>query len=383
MSTPERKSSPPLRAGIYVRISSDPTGDELGVRRQEKAARAFCERLGWVVVDVFTDDDRSAYSGKPRPEYLRLLDAIRGGAVDAVVAWHPDRLHRSPRELEDFIDLIEATGAKVATVEAGEYDLATPSGRLAARIVGAVARGESEHKSSRIRAKMEQLAAAGAVGGGGTRPFGYEADRVTVREDEAEAIRDAARQVIAGIPLRRICMTWNEQNITTSTGGAWRLGTLRRMLLSPRIAGLRQHRGEVEAVLIAGDTPQLARALDAGRSEDDAALAEELAAIEADLVAVAEDFGAGRLGRAEWLAVREQLEPRRSAAVAALRRTERAGALEPYAGAQGALRAAWPSLDFDQQRAVIAAAVATVTVGPAVKGRNFFDPARVSVEWRA
>lgn len=139
----------------------------------------------------------------------------------------------------------------------------------------------------------------------------------------------------------------------------------------------------MEAVLIAGDTPQLARALDAGRSEDDAALAEELAAIEADLVAVAEDFGAGRLGRAEWLAVREQLEPRRSAAVAALRRTERAGALEPYAGAQGALRAAWPSLDFDQQRAVIAAAVATVTVGPAVKGRNFFDPARVSVEWRA
>jgi hypothetical protein len=40
-----------------------------------------------------------------------------------VVTWHPDRLHRAPRELEDFVDLVEATGATVATVTAGDTDL--------------------------------------------------------------------------------------------------------------------------------------------------------------------------------------------------------------------------------------------------------------------
>ena len=89
---------------------------------------------------MLVDDDRSAYSAKPRPGYQRLLTALDAAAVDAVLAWHPNRLHRYPVELEDFIALIEAIGAKVMTCRAGEFDLSTPSGRTAARIVGAVAR---------------------------------------------------------------------------------------------------------------------------------------------------------------------------------------------------------------------------------------------------
>ena len=68
---------------------------------------------------------------------------------------------------------------------AGEFDLCTPEGRLTARIVGSVARKESEDKSRRIRRKHVELAKAGKVSGGGRRPFGFESDRVTIREDEA------------------------------------------------------------------------------------------------------------------------------------------------------------------------------------------------------
>src|SRR3954454_23179211 len=112
-----------VHAAIYTRISSDPTHDLLGVTRQEDACRLLCEQKGWEVVEVFVDDDRSAYNGKTRPAYQALLTAIADRSVRAVVAGHPDRLHRSPRELEDFIDLIERTKAHVATVQAGEYDL--------------------------------------------------------------------------------------------------------------------------------------------------------------------------------------------------------------------------------------------------------------------
>src|SRR5690606_22118105 len=114
------------------------------------------------------------YSGKPRPGYLALLDAVRAGTVDAVVAWAPDRLHRSPRELEDFIDLIERTGLALQTVQSGEWNLSTSDGRMAARVVGAVARAESERKSERLKAKARQLAKAGKLPGGGSRPFGWE-----------------------------------------------------------------------------------------------------------------------------------------------------------------------------------------------------------------
>ena len=62
-----------LRAAIYARISSDREGEGLGVARQlEDCARKAAEN-GWHVGDRYVDDDVSAYSGRPRPEYRRLL----------------------------------------------------------------------------------------------------------------------------------------------------------------------------------------------------------------------------------------------------------------------------------------------------------------------
>lgn len=231
-------------AGIYCRISRD-DGRALGVNRQRADTEALAERLGWDLAAVYIDNDCSAFSGKERPEYRRMLDDLKNGIITAVIAWHPDRLHRSPRELEDFIDLLEAVDAPVATCTAGDYDLGTPEGRLVARITGSVARKESEDKSRRLRRKHEELAVAGKVSGGGNRPFGFEADRVTVRPEEAELLRQAARRVLAGDKLYRIVADWTEHGIQTSTGAPWSTTSLKSTLVRPRVAGLREHRGEV------------------------------------------------------------------------------------------------------------------------------------------
>lgn len=96
--------SRPRSAAIYGRISHDPSGERLGVQRQEADCVAEARRRGWGVVRVYVDDDRSAYNArKPRPEYQRLLRDIAAGEVDGVMVWRLDRLHRQPRELEEFI----------------------------------------------------------------------------------------------------------------------------------------------------------------------------------------------------------------------------------------------------------------------------------------
>jgi len=87
---------PSKRAAAYVRISQDTEGEGLGVTRQEHDCRALIDRHGWQLVDVHTDNDISAFSGKRRPAYEQLLTSIEQRLVDVVVAWHPDRLHRSP-----------------------------------------------------------------------------------------------------------------------------------------------------------------------------------------------------------------------------------------------------------------------------------------------
>ncbi|MGI8711571.1 MAG: recombinase family protein [Acidimicrobiales bacterium] len=233
------------RAAVYARISSDPGDTRLGVARQEADCRDLAQRLGWEVAEVRVDNDISAYSGKHRPGYEALLDDLRAGHVSAVIAWHPDRLHRSPRELEAFIDIVEATGAKIATCQAGDLDLSTPAGRMTARVVGAVSRGESEHKSARITRKHAELATAGKLSGGGHRPFGYEGDRLKVRADEAGEIRDAARAILAGESVRGITQDWRRRGIATVRGAVWSPTTVKRLLCSGRIAGQREHHGVV------------------------------------------------------------------------------------------------------------------------------------------
>lgn len=228
------------QAAVYVRISQDREGAGLGVARQEEDCTALCKRLGWNVADVYTDNDVSAYSGKPRPAWSRLIEDVKTGGVDAIAAWHVDRLTRSPVELEHVIDLADRHGLKLATVT-GDVDLATPTGRMVARILGATARQEAEHKGERQKRQRRQSAEAGKPNGGGTRPYGFEADRVTVVPDEADVIREAARRALAGESLSSICRDLADRGATTPKGGNWQPRTLRRLLASARISGRREH----------------------------------------------------------------------------------------------------------------------------------------------
>lgn len=227
-------------AAVYCRISQDREGAGLGVARQEDDCRALCQRKGWEVAGVYPDNDVSAYSGASRPAWERLLADVRSGTIGAIACWHVDRLTRSPRELEDVIDLADRHGLELATVT-GEIDLATPTGRLIARMLGAAARHEAEHKAERQQRQRRQNAEAGKVSGGGARPYGYADDRVTVIEPEAEKIQEVARRVLSGESLASLARDLKTRDVRTPKGGYWTHQTLRRMLASARISGRREH----------------------------------------------------------------------------------------------------------------------------------------------
>jgi site-specific DNA recombinase len=463
-----KPAKPPRRAALYVRISQDRTGDGAGVRRQEDDCRDLAERHGWAVSGVYRDNDRSAYNGKARPAFERLVADLRAGRVDAVVTWHPDRLTRSPRELEDLVDLIESTGASVATVQAGEFDLSTATGRMSARVVGAVARHESEHKSERIRRQRDQAATEGRAHGG-RRPFGYEADRSTLRPAEAALVREAAERFLAGESLRAIATDWNARGFRAASGGEWRTSSLKFMLTGPRIAGLRVHRGDIvgpatwpaiidvethERIRAAlgdprrhrrgrpavqllsgmlrcsrcGATLRASRRGDGTRRYmcekqpghegcgrvaikaqpleellvedvfhlvDDARLARaitrkpragpgparHLADVEQRLDDLARDFGEGTISRREWLAARGTLERRAAGLRSELVTDTDDAVMQPYRS-RGALRAAWPNLDLERKRAILAVLIDHVVIHPGTPGRHAFESERAEPIWR-
>jgi site-specific DNA recombinase len=163
---------------MYARISEDREGAGLGVERQLEDQCALFAQLGLCLTGVYVDNDLSAFTGRPRPDYLAMLAALDAGRARVVTSWHTDRLHRTPKELETYIDLGERRGIVTHSVKAGPLDLATPSGRAVARTLCAWARFESEHKGERVRAARRQAAEQGRWQGG-CRPFGFESDGTT------------------------------------------------------------------------------------------------------------------------------------------------------------------------------------------------------------
>lgn len=232
------------KAAIYARISQDREGAGLGIDRQVADCEAEAERRAWTVAEVYVDNDISAYSGKRRPAYERMLQDLAEGYRDAVIVWHLDRLTRRPIDLEDFVTVCDRGGVDVAAVH-GDFNVGNGDGLFSARIMAAVAAKESDDKSRRVKRKLVEVAQQGRPHGG-VRPFGYEPDRQTLRRTEAKIVKDLAERFLAGETLTSLTRWLNESDIPTPGKAAeWRTSTVRTMLRSGRISGQREHQGDI------------------------------------------------------------------------------------------------------------------------------------------
>lgn len=241
------------RAGIYARISDDPEGLALGITRQVEDCRTRAQRDGYDVTVVYPENDRGAStrSKKHRPKYDDMLDAIRAGQLDVVIAYSNSRLTRRPMEFEELIKLHEQTGVRYLTVVSGDDDLATADGRMVARIKAAVDAAEAERISERVARAALQRAEQGRGNGGG-RPYGWSAeDRRKLDPFEHAVILEASERLLAGESVRSVVRDLNDKGIPTArwhpplTITPWSPTALRGLMANPRLDGTRIYKGEI------------------------------------------------------------------------------------------------------------------------------------------
>lgn len=232
-----------MRAGIYVRISDDKDGTSTATARQLEDCRKLAEARGWSVADVFEDSDLSAYNRKViRPEFERMVSAVRDREIEVVLAWKLDRLSRRLKDFARLDEECETAGGRIVTLVDG-IDTSTSAGRVVATVMSAMARAESENISVRGARKAREMALQGLPQTGGTRAFGYSKDRKTIDEAEANVIREAANRVLAGEAVRGICNDFIRRGIATPSGKEWQPFPLQRMLCSALLSGQREHGG--------------------------------------------------------------------------------------------------------------------------------------------
>jgi site-specific DNA recombinase len=251
----------PLRAGVYLRISSDDEHDHLGVERQLPPCMKLAEAKGAEVVKVFEDNDISASKGKRRRDYEQMVQWVREGKLDLLIAYSAARFTRTPRESLDLLDLVPKYGVQFATVT-GQYDLATAEGRYRWRDAANRAAQEAEEIAERVRLKHAELRENGKFHGG-QRGFGHQhvpiivgnrvRHRVELHEAEAELVRAAGRRVLRGGTLSAILRDWSTSGVRRPKGRRWDTPRLRELLTSPRVAGLRENGDE----LVEADWPAI------------------------------------------------------------------------------------------------------------------------------
>lgn len=198
---------------------------------------------------VFCDNSigASRYSGD-RPEWRRLKKDLRQG--DVLVVWEASR---AQRDLQEFVELRNLCAElNVPLSYAGRVlDLTLVDDRFAGGLDALVAEYESERIRSRVlRGKKRASATDGRPMS--SPPWGY----LATRENDAQGrsrpqwepdpvgaprVREAVERLLVGGSQYAV-LEWLKATEgyapTTPT-------TLRRALLNPALAGLRQHQGEV------------------------------------------------------------------------------------------------------------------------------------------
>lgn len=240
---------PVVRAAIYCRMSLARWGDTVGVEDQKKLCLEVAKQRGWQVASlhIYVDNSKSAWQrNRKRPGWDAMLAAIGAGEIDAIVVYHGDRLIRQPWDLELLLRIADERHMPLAS-PTGDRNLDSPDDRFVLRIEAASACRESDNTSRRTKRYYQRRAEAGYVrlGGRGGRAFGFEPDGLTVREADAEMIREAARRVLAGEKVGAVCRDLNRRGYVTSAGNPWDHGALKKLLLRPRLAGLVSHHGQV------------------------------------------------------------------------------------------------------------------------------------------
>ncbi len=143
-----------------------------------------------------------------------------------MLVWHLDRLHRRPIELEEFVRTCQQAAVSDVVTLHGDFDLASGDGLFMTRLLAAVAANESDGKRRRGRRKMQELAENGRSHGGGWRPYGFAADKVTLHPDGAQIIRDLSERALAGESLTSLCR-WLAQSASAPSAARSGVPTLR------------------------------------------------------------------------------------------------------------------------------------------------------------
>ena len=147
-------------AGIYIRVSTfDQAREGFSLGEQEERLKEFCNFKRYNIYKVYQDAGISAKNDK-RPAYQEMIEDVKKGNINVIVALKLDRLTRSVYDIEKLMKFVNDYECDIDCM-ADESNTTTSNGRMVMRIMTSVSQNEIEKCSERTKFGM-----AGAIKNG-------------------------------------------------------------------------------------------------------------------------------------------------------------------------------------------------------------------------
>ena len=183
------------RIAIYARVSTDKQSTE----NQLLELRTLCTKLGYTIVQEYTDNGISgAKSRDERPALDLLLKDATRRKFDMVMCWSIDRLGRSLQHLVEILNELQALKIDLYFQQQG-MDTSTPSGRMIFSVFGAIGEFERNLIRERVLAGQQRAKANGIKLGRPSKMNDGMRSAVKLLRENGMGIKQIARELQIGV----------------------------------------------------------------------------------------------------------------------------------------------------------------------------------------
>ena len=227
----KNQDSIPKVAGIYIRVSTEDQAREgFSLGEQEEKLRQLCSFKEFQVYKVYQDRGISAKDMEHRPGFQQMMDDMRKGKINYIVAYKLDRVTRSVRDLEQLIDELEKYNCYLIC-ERDDVNTSTANGRFFVRMLTVLSQLEIEVVSERTKFGMNGAIKAGHLPG--TCPLGYYRDKdkvVKIDPITSQVVKRIFKMYLEGKSYYRISEIFNDEKVLYPRDKKWTEASIRTIV---------------------------------------------------------------------------------------------------------------------------------------------------------
>ena len=216
-------------AGVYIRVSTEDQAREgFSLGEQREKLLALCKFKELEVYKVYEDAGVSAKDMEHRPQFQQMLQDMKDGKINYIVAYKLDRITRSVRDLEELITLLEQYGCYLLC-DRDDVNTSTANGKFFVRMLTVLSQLEIEIVSERTKFGLNGAIKSGHIPG--QRPFGYtksEEKKMVIAPTTRPYVEKIFNMYLEGKSFQQIANYFNDSNIYPEK--KWRDTTISKII---------------------------------------------------------------------------------------------------------------------------------------------------------